>query len=1043
MSRWPENLAKSRPENTLRDHSNAPLRNSSNTKDRVNNSSISPGNGRRQYQTIKKYSTLSRSRSRENPRPTNQNSSIHNTGTSMSNITRYTGSQHDSLNGKNENTEKNFDNTLTSRGRNKLYSSNEKGGSFVNSTGHESNKFTGYGSKRSSGRFKSPGEGSPPEKDQRTPRMRLRKKLRPYYSRFDNFIHNLEMKKYYAASELENNEVEIYEEETMDRDQTRGIRNASVEEIIKMHTTKSNLGKERTLSIEKETINPLRDYRVNSIGNIVENKGASKRRTNSAGSGFEENADVAYRTSSDELTSPTISFTRDEALVKRNKMRVDTLENPFQTSTLTNSEIEIELLRLKKDNIFLEEKLKERDENIEELKNLLEEAQNEVLKIHKLRDKDFDKIKQFEAEVFQLRRINKNIETELYQTLRIQHPKQQTPQEEEEANQSPEENPLMESYQIVRILKQDRALLRKRVQECEAEIEAQKQRNENLRNELNQFLVEKDDKALQKGLTRYDIENVLSGYIIEIEGLRASNQKANRKIEEFLNEIEQREIQFEKDLEAERKKTLEVFKEVEKITRDKGELEGKIEEMLKDKKMRSEIFKAQTEKINDVINELAKENTNFKRQIKILSKDRTIKEKLEYLEAYYKLQSQALLKEKEALRRKLKEPKLNKENSGLNQTDGTVAPVSEDELIQEKNQRSRNNSNSGEVRLRNESEENIREENKRRSKEEMRWKRQFEEYQNQIMTLNQKKEGYVEEINKLKEKVKTLEGEKKTMRGNLENLKNKTLETVNEYEEKLRARDQQIELLNKEYTLLRSRGSDPLINELKVQNDKLLEEIKLLQNQLKIKTSDLEEKSKLLEERSRQLVEQANIPIEMSKVAAEQAKKTAEQLAEMTEQVNAAVKGHQKLEEDIKSYKVIIEEKENLIIQLSEKLKNAEENKAKMAEGSEISAQDTARENDGDELSEQKEIVRKQKDMIMRIKKENEHLKSLLTDQDEHYQQFEKEKGLLHNKIIEQEEVIAGLEKNMESLLMQMAETTQKEQDYLKQIKALKAKASA
>jgi len=798
-------------------------------------------------------------------------------------------------------------------------------------------------------RFRSEDERSPEKQSgDKSVDTKTKRKAKLIYSRFDEFMKNLELKRYQAAAAAHDSGLGYgtNDEEADEPINEKSLQtlNAPLQEYIQKNSAVT-FGKGQQLGESpKRSVSPIRDEARR--GSFL----------------YKEHNPV-----SSDGGSSSRSFRRDP---KKDRFLTEVNNTSvLETKTMINVEIEVEFLKLKKEGIILEDKLNSKEREVEGLKMLLEEANREILKIHQAREKGFEKIKQLENDILQQKRINKNLEQSLNSAT----------------NGENFENPLLgESYQIVRILKQDRALLRKRLEQYEIELEEQKQHNQILLKDFNEILLRKNQKQ--------DFEILVSKYMGEIESLRNTHQKGNRRLEEFLNELEEREVLFERDLEEERKKVSDVLKEVEKITQEKIAAEVTVQNMQDEQKKRLELFKAQSEKINDVLNELARENKNYRGQIKILAADRPLKEKLDALESNYNKLSKALLKEKEEIRK-------GSEGKSDNPFKEEEAP----RYIVRKN-------SEGEKEAKVSSKKSAEED--RASKEEIaRLGKQLEDVQNNLSGLIKKRDELNEENGKLKEKIKSLESDKKSLKTDLEKIKAKTIGAIGEYEEKLAKAVENIEKLKGENDLLKTnKGSATLINELKHQNEKLKGEINNLELQLKDKFNDMQQLSLEVEERINSMNDQ---------------------LKQITAQKE---KLEEKLEENAKLSKEEIEKKQKEILQLEQQLKEIDEKYKALMEL--YSKEDDIR---GD-LNRYKTIVERQKEMIEKVREESKEFEDLVKESGEKLEELDNQKGEALKKTREQEEIIQAYEKQIDMWSMQLAEATSREQDLLKQIKNLKDK---
>ena len=791
---------------------------------------------------------------------------------------------------------------------------------------------------------------------------KTKRKAKLIYSRFDEFMKNLQLKKYQAAQGSDRMFVGY------------GTNDEDTDEPIN----------ERNL----QALNaPLREY-VNSNNKAFPQVERVSRESESPKKSVSPKREVEKLPArQNSYLNPASSDDGSSSRSFRQKSRFQTeiTQSTFETKTMINVELEVEFLKLKKEIMLLEEKVKSKDREVDGLQMLLEGANTEILKIHHAREKDFERIQQLENDILQQKRINKNLEQEM-----LLHPGTETLENG---------NMIGEAYQIVRILKQDRALLRKRLEQYESELEEQKQRNQALLKDFNENFVNKSEK--QGVFNGKELEVLLSKYMGELDALRNIHKKGNRKLEEFLNELEERELMFERDLEEERKKVSDVLREIDKITQEKIAAEAMVQNMQAEQKKKTELFKVQTEKINDVLNELARENKHYKSQIKILAADKPIRDKLESLESHYKKQAQTLLREKDEARNKSKGGSNEDSHDASNHNSPSNRYVVRKNSVGEKETMASNKKSGG----------TSEEEDKARREEIMRLSKQLEEAQVNFSSLNKKKDELNEENAKLKEKVKTLEQDKKAVKSDLDKIKTKTIGAIGEYEEKLAKAVENVEKLKKENELLKTnKGSATLINELKFQNEKLKGDINNLEIQLKEKFTEMQQQALENEERI------ASIDAKSAQITAQKAKL------------------EEKLEEDAKVSQGEIESREKTISQLQEQLKEVEEKYKSLMEL--YSKEDDLRE----ELNRHKTIVEKQKEMLAKVREENKELEELFKESGEKLEELDNQRSEINKKSREQDEIIQAYEKQMEMWSMQIAEANTKEQDLLKQIKTLKEK---
>ena len=843
--------------------------------------------------------------------------------------------------------------------------------------------------------------------------------------RYEQFMQNWQTKKHQIVKDLrDQTELHLFDsmgygESPFGQNKNLHVMNVSVEDILKSKGGIYNAPAPKTFSFE--TLGQM-DRLQQSHLNLSFNHAPPPRCRSSSSKRTELEDSFVYninddRSHSSEAHSLSPKFSRSNTFTKVLQGEGDNIESVFQNKGYVPGELEVELLKAKKDIIVMDEKLKTKDDEIHELRNCLEEAHSQLIKIHEIRDNDLKKMKQLEDSFIQQKKSSQTIEQDLQQSLNIRS--FQTPQEETMDNTL-----APESYQIVRLLKQDRALLRKRLEECNKEIDVQKNRNESLRKELNELLLNKHNRASQRGQNLNEVEHILTSYAREIENFRLMNQEADRKIQKLLDEIEDRDSQFEREFEEERKKCLQLKSEAEFAISEKERLESEIAKIHEEQKVKSQALKEHADKINEAINELAKENTHYRKQVKILSKDRGVKERIEYLDTYYKQQLRSIAKEKEVLRERLRNSDMSDKNRETASDDKdrrrNSSKRGEDSERSHEGNSSPKKHNQAVGRISKEnlsplshmSQDDSFEEDKTNSRDKKlaelneeitQLKKKLEEAQNKITKLNQEKEKRTEDKKNINETVENLESQIETLQGEIESLKAKGQKTSLAYEEKLRAANSQIDHLKNENTLLQKDSSSGVV-EMKRQNEKLQEEIKSIQKTSKQKLIEVTDEISIYRKNNEELTTMIRLKEESIK----QKEETIRQKEELVRQK----------EELIKQREMLIKELEDQIAQQNHK--NDDE------------------ENPMEELERFRALVEKQKIMLLRQKDEINELKGAIDEQEKDLKDLEIQKGNIQEKLVEKDEIIDATNKQLASLFEQFAEANSKEQELLKQVKNLK-----
>jgi len=133
------------------------------------------------------------------------------------------------------------------------------------------------------------------------------------------------------------------------------------------------------------------------------------------------------------------------------------------------------------------------------------------------------------------------------------------------------------------------------------------------------------------------------------------------------------------------------------------------------------------------------------------------------------------------------------------------------------------------------------------------------------------------------------------------------------------------------------------------------------------------------------------------------------------------------------------QEKDQLIEKLTKEIQELKSQLESKGKGSNISNEEQTQEILA-EFEEQRQIVEKQKVVIMRQKGELEDLQLVLDETKKIIQDLEKENEKNKSKAQEHEETLAVYGTQMETLLEKISDLSIKEQEYLQQIRALKKK---
>jgi len=168
--------------------------------------------------------------------------------------------------------------------------------------------------------------------------------------------------------------------------------------------------------------------------------------------------------------------------------------------------------------------------------------------------------------------------------------------------------------------------------------------------------------------------------------------------------------------------------------------------------------------------------------------------------------------------------------------------------------------------------------------------------------------------------------------------------------------------------------------------------------------------------------------------------KTAKQkLIEAVEEIqlqrnnNAKNQEAETLKEEVKLLKEQLDVKEKEINTLNDKLKvskSQEEKYRRLSSEYKTNNGSSGTEDFVEELARHRTIVEKQKDLLNKMKNENKELKNSIEDQELHLNDVEASKGELQNKVREQDDMIKAYNKQIEALLDQLDESSNKEQDY-------------
>ena len=338
-----------------------------------------------------------------------------------------------------------------------------------------------------------------------------------------------------------------------------------------------------------------------------------------------------YRSSYQTKEDTRISYTSPDRIQEFDTRREFGTNNT--NAAINRSELEYELIKLKKELHAMESRVSEKNLIIEDLNYKLNETTKELEKVRAEREKEIHLFREVKEEHF---RERKKLQQELDKALnklviaKIMQSEESIPKKEESRSQDLERKKLED--EINEAQRQHTEALQRRVQELENEVKFQEQKAQELRERLNEMILSEATPTKVSNAEGNKIKAILKENMEEIESLKTEKRKLEDLVQETKRKWHESEIYLYKEIDTYKTEIQELTKKLEETKNQHKETQVTMEKMKMDHQTKIDIFKSDLVKINELVNDLAKENESYKRQIAILSDNKEAEVKIQLIE---------------------------------------------------------------------------------------------------------------------------------------------------------------------------------------------------------------------------------------------------------------------------------------------------------------------------------------------------------------------------------------------------------------------------
>ena len=286
---------------------------------------------------------------------------------------------------------------------------------------------------------------------------------------------------------------------------------------------------------------------------------------------------------------------------------IDNIDNQKSTDqNISITEIELDLLKYKKEFIRLDSLIKEKDNMINEFRKQLKEKQDDTVKYEK--EKENNKYKELNEE---FKKERKKLEMMLDQTMNKLQALQQV-----SLDNGAQIEKLKKENKILEAIPQDKKGIDIKIRELENNLKLQVDLNNDLRDKMNMISIVKDQDISTK---EFKLQEIMNNSLEETEALRRENSKLRESINTLMSEKEQNDTSLKEEYKKMTDNLSNVLKQFEAVKLSNKELQESNNFLKRENEQLIEKNKVETNKSQEKIALLNKENEQNQNKIESLN----------------------------------------------------------------------------------------------------------------------------------------------------------------------------------------------------------------------------------------------------------------------------------------------------------------------------------------------------------------------------------------------------------------------------------------